>query len=537
MNQTLLKTAVNSLWFYKSLPGEIRFRKSLANPAVAQEDILMRIIRRNQDTEYGKQFQFSKIQNRNNFQMHIPVTRYEDYEFYIQKIGAGKDQILTKERVILFEPTGGSTGIKKYIPWTKSLNQEFQMGISPWIVSLFKKYPAVRSGSAYWAVSPPVKRSKYENIPVGFSHDSEYLGFFGKWLYPSVAVLPNFTKDSLSSVIHFKKATLAALLLREDLSLISVWSPSLLYLLLDFLENSPEEAVRSVYGVCKKRAGKIETLISKKESSDLYRTLWPNLKLISCWSDGSSREIYQLLKKRMEGIDFQGKGLIATEAFISLPFVEGKDPVLSVNSHFFEFEDAVNGEICRAESVKKDRQYSVIVTTSGGLYRYRMNDLILVTGFYKKTPCMRFLSRDSTSDLFGEKLHHRAAQEMIQSVRNHFALKNSFAFLYPQKLQSSGRYVLFLDQSESFSCREIADYLEAKLQEHFHYKLCRQTGQLLKAGLFQIFSNTKDPHVLYHEALGQADKTGDVKFLPVDGRLPWTEIFSGELKIYDETSV
>ena len=66
-------------------------------------------------------------------------------------------------------------------------------------------------------------------------------------------------------------------------------------------------------------------------------------------------------------LGLQGKGLIATEAFVSLPLLPDCDPVLAVNSHFFEFNDTETGDIRLAHEVEEGKVYSVIVTTGGGL--------------------------------------------------------------------------------------------------------------------------------------------------------------------------
>src|SRR6185369_1456475 len=97
----------------------------------------------------------------------------------------------------------------------------------------------------------------------------------------------------------------------------------------------------------------------------------------------------------------QSKGLLATEAFVSIPW-EAQHPV-AVMSHFFEFASA-NGEILLAHELRHGETYSVIVTTAGGLWRYRLGDLVEVDGLAAATPSLRFLGRGtSVTDLCGEK--------------------------------------------------------------------------------------------------------------------------------------
>ena len=102
------------------------------------------------------------------------------------------------------------------------------------------------------------------------------------------------------------------------------------------------------------------------------------------------------------GVEIQPKGLLATEAFVTIPFA-GRHP-LAIRSHFFEFLEGDRPRM--AHQVEPGGIYSVVVTTGGGLYRYRLEDRVEVTGFVGRTPSLRVLGKEGhVSDLRGEKLH------------------------------------------------------------------------------------------------------------------------------------
>ena len=52
---------------------------SLRGNAVSQET-LFRLIRTNEDTEYGRRFGFREIRSYADFAARVPLTEYEDYE-------------------------------------------------------------------------------------------------------------------------------------------------------------------------------------------------------------------------------------------------------------------------------------------------------------------------------------------------------------------------------------------------------------------------------------------------------------------------
>ena len=72
----------------------------------------------------------------------------------VARIAEGETQVLTCERVRLFEPTSGSSSPAKWIPYTASLQHEFQRGIRAWVADLFLHDADLLHGPGYWSVSP-----------------------------------------------------------------------------------------------------------------------------------------------------------------------------------------------------------------------------------------------------------------------------------------------------------------------------------------------------------------------------------------------
>ena len=97
--------------------GEYRRFCSVKNIGQAQRDYLFRLLGKNADTVYGRRHGFSEISSYDEFAARVPLTRYEDYEKYINDIANGAGNVLTAEKVLLFEPTSGSSGGKKLIPY------------------------------------------------------------------------------------------------------------------------------------------------------------------------------------------------------------------------------------------------------------------------------------------------------------------------------------------------------------------------------------------------------------------------------------
>src|SRR5262249_38089834 len=127
-------------------------------------------------------------------------------------------------------------------------------------------------------------------------------------------------------------------------------------------------------------------------------TIWPNLLVISCWGEIAAALALEDLRTRFPAVCIQPKGLLATEAFVTFPFAD-RYP-LAIESHFFEFIDS-QGTAIPTEKVQEGEEYEIVVTTAGGLWRYRLGDRVRVTGWLEKTPSLTFLGRrGNVSDLF-----------------------------------------------------------------------------------------------------------------------------------------
>src|SRR5690606_4321454 len=132
----------------------------------------------------------------------------------------------------------------------------------------------------------------------------------------------------------------------------------------------------------------------------LPRDIWPNLALIGCWKGGSVglylREFEGLFSPATPIRDF---GYLASEVRGSVPSTdEGCGGILTVETNFFEFVAENDDRTDRAQYLTADqledgKRYFVYPTTTGGLYRYDMNDLVQVNGFHENTPIIEFVQK------------------------------------------------------------------------------------------------------------------------------------------------
>jgi hypothetical protein len=143
--------------------------------------------------------------------------------------------------------------------------------------------------------------------------------------------------------------------------------------------------------------------------------IWNKLDTISCWDSHTSKVYAQELQQYFPDVYIQGKGLLSTEAIITLPYKNLIAPILAVDSHFYEFKN--NNKVFLLHQLTVGESYRVIVTTQSGLYRYDTGDMVTVVEYYNNTPLLSFQGKgDLTSDICGEKLSEDFVKNALLAV-------------------------------------------------------------------------------------------------------------------------
>jgi hypothetical protein len=310
-----------------------------------------------------------------------------------------------------------------------------------------------------------------------------------------------------------------------------VWNPTFLTLLVDRLSEWGEALARDMRPDTR-RADVLRTALRAATLGERHAILWPHLQVISCWTDANAAAPAAHVARLFPHARIQGKGLIATEGFISLPLVGHEGAALAVRSHFLEFA-RVNAENEMSEDapslaheLDRGQRYAVIVTTGGGLYRYQLHDVVEVVGHVRECPLIRFVGRQGyVSDWFGEKLNEAYVARVLRETFDVFGVAPAFAMLACDDTLSPPAYVLYIDTSESADVLErVGGSIELRLRDSFHYDYARRLGQLATLRVFRA-EGANDAYLTAAVRGGQ--RAGDVKPLTLDRRTGWSLILPG----------
>jgi hypothetical protein len=473
----------NGLGTLANAPAYLRFRRALRQPRQTQQRLLLRFLRRNAGSEYGRRHGYAAIRSVREFQERVPIVTYDDLEPWVERICNGQPNVLTTDPVLRLEKTSGSSAAVKYIPYTASLLAEFQSAVGAWMLDLFTRRPRLLGGAQYWSISPAAREKEVTSggLSVGFDDDTDYFRPLERWLLRQVIAVPG-SVCRVPDIETNRWLTLDYLTRCRHLRFISVWSPSFLTL-----------------------------LMSRLPAGTRPRDLWPDLQLISCWTSGGSARYVAELRDLFPGVEIQGKGLLATEGAVSIPLVGGPAPVPALTSHFLEFVGA-DGRARLVDEVEVGARYRVLLTTGAGFARYALGDLVEVMA-----PCaIEFVGRaDSVSDLCGEKLNETFVGRVLEEAASEFGLRG-FVMLAPEESRPP-RYLLFVEPPADAA---LASFVDRRLRSAFHYDYCRKLGQLGPIEVVRVL-NAADRYLQGCIALGQ--RAGNVKPAYLRCEFNWRE--------------
>lgn len=547
---TLAAWVANNAWRLASGPDARRFMRSMTDVEATQRAILARLLRMNAGADYGRRCGFADITSAEEYQARVPLVTYEDLQPEITRMAAGAPDILIPGRPSSFVPTSGSTAATKLIPYTAALRAEFQAGIAPWIVDMFRAYPSLAGGPAYWSISPATwtQRATDAGIPVGFDDDTAYL-------HPRMAQLLGHAMAVPSAVARiydmdaFRYVTLACLLSARELRFVSVWNPTFLTLLLAPLAAWAESLARDLAEGTLTPPGDVAPDVLARLRAPLSpdrrrareveavhlepATLWPQLALISCWTAAAAAEPARELRRLFPRVPMVGKGLLATEGMVSFPLHGLPGCALAVRSHFFEFLPVAGGAPRLTWQLDEGAQYQVVLTTSGGLYRYQLGDYVTVVGHAGACPLVEFIGRSSAvSDWYGEKLHETHVAQAIRAAGAEAGVPVTFALLAPEGQARVTHYTLFLATDAPVPAdREtiLRLALERALCDNVHYAYCRRLGQLDAVNICILPISPRDAQLrMLRAAMHSGRRAGEVKPVCLDRDTRWRERLTEE---------
>jgi len=464
-----------------------QFNRFSENPEQIQKDLLFRILSDNKNCEYGLEFGFNEINSLEEFQRMVPIARYQDLESRIERMKNGETDVLTSRPIIYFVTTSGSTNIPKFIPITRERRKTFNDEFNLWTIFALRDHPKTIRGKSLLLTGSNYDGKTEAGIPHGSI--SGYLAKNISWYFKTKLAVPFdvYNIQNFDEKIH----VIARLGLENNISQLFVTSPIEVPLLLDYIEQNREKITKKIYDEGnKQRVRELDGISDFKP-----KNYWPNLSLITCVKGGFAQFYLDRVRRKVgPDVAIRDIGIYSSEGRVSICLSdEGAKGVIAAGSNFFEFIEVNNSseKPLTIRNLKKDREYSILITTPEGLYRYDLGDIVKVVDFHKSLPIIEFVDRkDKELSMVGE---HVTESELVKSV-NEASKKEKINLVSFTAVPNIGgykpRYEFLIETEKGISEKQAYNLLfkiEKELQnQSFVYKKTRKDYGRLDSPLLSI---------------------------------------------------
>lgn len=423
------------------------FERAVADTRRTQEALLARLMQRNRDTDYGREYGFAGVTSLADYARKVPVVDYDDLAPRIDRVTRGEKGVLTAEDPLLFAQTSGTTGNPKFIPVTSSCRKAG--GLTIWLHYARRDHPGLLKRRILTIVSPAIEGYTEAKIPYGSTS-----GMVVKEM-PRIVQSAYAAPYDAFEIENYdaKYYALLRLGLADEVTFLGTANPSSILMLAEMADRYADSLIRDIHdgGLANSfevspaiRAALAPRLKASPGRARLLESLrarrgrlvpadyWPNMALLGCWKGGT---VGSYIRKLPEWYDPDGRGMppvrdmgyLASEARMSVPISDrGAGGVLTIHANVFELvpvedvdarpDDHESWRYLPAADVEVGREYYVFISTTGGLYRYDINDVVEVVDRYQTAPVVEFRRKGrGMTNLTGEKLSVNHLIEAIHS--------------------------------------------------------------------------------------------------------------------------
>jgi hypothetical protein len=407
-----------------------RWESLTAKPQKVQNKLLLRIISRNRGARFGRDHHFDTVHSLEEYRKRVAIGDYERLRPYVERAQNGEARVLTTEPVLMFAMTSGSTGQPKLIPVTETTRRNHRRLTRLWYYRALEDHPDLFHGKLLGVVSPAIEGRTAGGIPFGAASGLIYKSS-PSWIQNAYALPYEISEVKDFEAKYYLTMRLA---LEDDISFFGTPNPSTIIKLIETASRAKDEIIKDIRdGAVSSRydtppalrallarrleknparARRLESLI-KSDGMLRPKEYWPRLQLIGCWKGGTvGVRLKDFARWFGQATPVRDLGYMASEAQMTLPISDsGSAGVLAIDENFYEFipESEISSPsptLLTCAELEVGASYYLVLTTAAGLYRYDINDIVRVTGFFNRTPLIEFVrkGRDVTN-ITGEKLH------------------------------------------------------------------------------------------------------------------------------------
>ena len=331
------------------------------DPVTAQNIVWQDLLAAGQYTEFGREHNFSSVQSLADFKRRIPLQQYDELKPYIDRMMKGEENVLWNTPVNWFAKSSGTTSDRsKFIPVSEESLKDNHYKASKDVLSF------------YYATHPESDLLTGKGLIIGGSHQI----------------------SQLNEEVHF--GDLSAVIVQNS----PFWSnwirtPDVSIILMDEWENKIEKLAQATINENVTSMAGVPTwlMVLLKRVLEItgkrtIKEVWPSLELYM--HGGVSFVPYRQQFEQLIGAPINYLEMYnASEGFFAAQDDVDSDGMLLMCDHgiFYEFLpveewDKKEPRTIQLNEVEIGKNYALVITTNGGLWRYLIGDTIQFTSVH-----------------------------------------------------------------------------------------------------------------------------------------------------------
>ena len=415
-----------------------RYFSTIADCRSAQQATLRRLLELNAGSRFSRQHGLDRVRSPEEFCQRLPVATFDDFRPWVEEVKAGRHDALLgdKNRLLMFSLSSGTTAGSKYIPITEAFLRAYRRGWQVWGIGTLDAHPGVNSRQIVQITSDYDRFRTAGGTPCGSI--SGLVSAMQMRIVRSMYSIPLAVAKIADPVARYY-AALRLSIADRDVGMVMTANPGTLIHLARLAEEHRETLIRDI----------AEGTLSDQfpVSADLRRMLapqtsrrnprrarelaalaefrprdyWPETQVVAVWTGGTTSAYLPTVRRLYGNLPIRDHGLSASEGRMTIPLEPGTSAgVLDLHSHYFEFipereYGSSSPVVLQAHELEEGQRYYILLTTSSGLYRYDICDVVRCTGFRGELPMCEFLHKGAhIGNLTGEKI---TEYQVVNAVR------------------------------------------------------------------------------------------------------------------------
>lgn len=346
-------------WIFKIRIGQIDNFKE--NPIEVQQDIFFDLIKSAKKTQFGKKYGFADIKSPKDFDRQVPVHSYEQMQPYIEQTMRGEQNVIWPSEISWFSKSSGTTSSRsKFIPVSQESLEDCHFKGGKDMLSLYvNNYPDSKLFTG-------------KSLAIGGSSEVNRLDNNKNSHY-----------GDISAVIMRNLPVWAQLARTPSLetALMSEWEEKIEKM----ARETMEENVLTISGVPTWTIVLLQRILELTNSKSILE-VWPNLEVFfhGAVAFGPYRRIFEELipSSQMHYMETYN----ASEGFFGIQDQKNSDELLLMLDYgiYYEFIpmeewDSDDPKVLPLEAVELGKNYALVISTNGGLWRYKIGDTVKFT--------------------------------------------------------------------------------------------------------------------------------------------------------------